>query len=448
MKCQGAVRSVGVGAYVGRRPGLGFRSISARIDLLHYFRSSNASCHAHLRADDVRGTLRGSMSTLLARPLAFDRVAPRGSARPGATRRRSGSVARPRLNGLLSSRSSSIVRTTTTSAVDHDDEESGGDPAPSPTSPDDAEAASASASASSPLGDLISSPLFYVTFGIVGGVAIVRRFENAALLLSAFPIVGLTLLSKTDFGANLERNILERRPALEALATERDARRAEARASSPLYGASRPLLVADPPRYLDGTLAGDYGFDPLGLASGGPEALDRAVELELLHARWAMLGVVGAAVPEALASAGALDIGEPVWWKVGAAKLNGDVLDYAGVGGFVIAGGQGVAVIALCQLVLMGGPEYARYVGIRSLEPVGVYLPGDKNYPGGAPFDPFGLSDDAERFEWQKVAEIKHGRLAMLAMAGCAAQAIATRVGPVENLRDVAERVAETLGNR
>ena len=332
--------------------------------------------------------------------------------------------------------------------MDHDDEESGGDPAPSPTSPDDAEAASASASASSPLGDLISSPLFYVTFGIVGGVAIVRRFENAALLLSAFPIVGLTLLSKTDFGANLERNILERRPALEALATERDARRAEARASSPLYGASRPLLVADPPRYLDGTLAGDYGFDPLGLASGGPEALDRAVELELLHARWAMLGVVGAAVPEALASAGALDIGEPVWWKVGAAKLNGDVLDYAGVGGFVIAGGQGVAVIALCQLVLMGGPECARYVGIRSLEPVGVYLPGDKNYPGGAPFDPFGLSDDAERFEWQKVAEIKHGRLAMLAMAGCAAQAIATRVGPVENLRDVAERVAETLGNR
>ena len=31
----------------------------------------------------------------------------------------------------------------------------------------------------------------------------------------------------------------------------------------------------------------------------------------------------------------------------------------------------------------MGGPEYARFVGIRSLEPVGVYLPGDKNYPVG-----------------------------------------------------------------
>jgi light-harvesting complex II chlorophyll a/b binding protein 7 len=49
-----------------------------------------------------------------------------------------------------------------------------------------------------------------------------------------------------------------------------------------------------------------------------------------------------------------------------------------------------------CRLYVAGGPEYARYVGIRSLEPVGVYLPGDKNYPGGAPFDPFKLSDDAE----------------------------------------------------
>ena len=84
----------------------------------------------------------------------------------------------------------------------------------------------------------------------------------------------------------------------------------------------------------------------------------------------------------------------------------------------------------------MGGPEYARYVGIRSLEPVGVYLPGDKNYPGGAPFDPFKFSDDAEGYEWQRVAEIKHGRMAMVAMAACFAQAVVTKQGPVANLRD------------
>ena len=53
----------------------------------------------------------------------------------------------------------------------------------------------------------------------------------------------------------------------------------------------------------------------------------------------------------------------------------------------------------------MGGPEYARYVGIRSLEPVGVFLPGcpDANYPGGAPFDPLGYSNDAAGYVEQQV---------------------------------------------
>jgi hypothetical protein len=50
---------------------------------------------------------------------------------------------------------------------------------------------------------------------------------------------------------------------------------------------------------------------------------------------------------------GALPLAEPVWWKVGAAKLGGESLNYLGVGGFVIAGKQGVAVIAACQAVLM-----------------------------------------------------------------------------------------------
>ena len=328
---------------------------------------------------------------------------------------------------------------------------------------------------SSPLGDLISSPLFYVTAGIALGVAVVQKFENAALFLSAFPIVGLTFLSKTDFGAELEREVLRKRPKLVAEARARDEARAEARgALTQFFGKDRPLLVKNPPAYLDGELPGDYGFDPLGFASPPPSTsddatanappsasadevsrttelhadatkplkpLDRYVELELLHARWAMLAVVGVVVPELLASFGALPVAEPVWWKVGAAKAAGVDLAYLGLGGFVIAGKQGIAIIALCQAVLMGGPEYARFVGIRSLEPVGVYLPGDANYPGGAPFDPFGLSvGDAAFYETQRVAEIKHGRLAMVAMAGVFAQAAATGAGPVENLRDALER--------
>ena len=379
-------------------------------------------------------------------------VTPR--ARPARARVAVRAVARPRVafpRGQVADARGARVR----SSGDVDDASSSSDDAPpdasaAPSSPD-----------SSPLGDLISSPLFYVTAGIALGVAVVQKFENAALFLSAFPIVGLTVLSKTDFGAELEREVLRKRPALVAAAEARDESRAEARvALTQFFGAGRPLLVRDPPPYLKGELPGDYGFDPLGLAapreatvSARPTEketetsridpsvsnanLDRMVELELLHARWAMLAVVGVVVPELLAATGALPIAEPVWWRVGAAKLAGGDLDYLGLGGFVIAGKQGIAIIALCQLVLMGGPEYARFVGIRSLEPVGVYLPGDKNYPGGAPFDPFGLSTgDAAFYEAQRVAEIKHGRLAMVAMAGVFAQAAATGAGPVENLRN------------
>jgi hypothetical protein len=60
-------------------------------------------------------------------------------------------------------------------------------------------------------------------------------------------------------------------------------------------------------------------------------------------------------------------------------------------------------VIAACQLVLMGGPEYARYVGIESLQPVGVFLPGTQPYPGGVPFDPLQYSRRPSEFLEQQV---------------------------------------------
>ena len=50
------------------------------------------------------------------------------------------------------------------------------------------DSAATSASVNSALGDVISSPLFYVTFGVAGGVALVRALgENASFLLSAAP---------------------------------------------------------------------------------------------------------------------------------------------------------------------------------------------------------------------------------------------------------------------
>ena len=120
------------------------------------------------------------------------------------------------------------------------------------------------------------------------------------------------------------------------------------------------------------------GFDPLGLGKDR-DVLMSMHELELIHARWAMLAAVGCVVPELLPPE---TVAEPLWFKVGAAKLSQDItIDYLGIQGFRIAGKQDIAVIIACQLALMGGPEYARYVGINSLEPVGIFLPGDKVYP-------------------------------------------------------------------
>merc|ERR1719230_1896847 len=52
------------------------------------------------------------------------------------------------------------------------------------------------------------------------------------------------------------------------------------------------------PSYLD-SLPASYGFDPLGLGST-PSNLARYQEAEIIHCRWAMLGVTGALGVEAL----------------------------------------------------------------------------------------------------------------------------------------------------
>lgn len=66
-----------------------------------------------------------------------------------------------------------------------------------------------------------------------------------------------------------------------------------------------------------------------------------------------MLGALGALIPEILQYFSSVDFTEPVWWKVGYAKLQGEDLDYFGIPGLHIAGGQGILIIAFCQAILM-----------------------------------------------------------------------------------------------
>merc|ERR1711977_560539 len=159
------------------------------------------------------------------------------------------------------------------------------------------------------------------------------------------------------------------------------------------------------PSYLD-SLPASYGFDPLGLGST-PSNLYRFQEAELIHCRWAMLGVTGALAVEAL--------GFGNWYDAPlAAKQSyfGFELPFS------------IDALILIEVILMAGVEGRRFnVSEQTL----------KLYPG---FDFVGLCKDPKTFESMKIKELKNGRLAMVAFIGLVAQHAATGLTPLTNLAD------------
>ncbi|EFJ13067.1 light-harvesting complex [Selaginella moellendorffii] len=259
------------------------------------------------------------------------------------------------------------------------------------------------------------------------------------LVFSAFPFTAVKAIANSSLGKQLQERMQETKAAAENSRSAVDAARMRARDASVWFGQDRPKWLGpipyDYPDHLQGSFPGDYGFDIAGLGKD-PAKFDKFFNFEILHARWAMLAALGVVIPEVLEKFFGVKFAESVWWRVGYAKLEGDTLDYLGIPGLHIVGAQGILVIAICQFLLMVGPEYARYCGIEALEPLGIYLPGDINYPGGVLFDPLGLSKDPATFEELKVKEIKNGRLAMVAWLGFYVQALVTKKGPLENLLD------------
>jgi len=221
------------------------------------------------------------------------------------------------------------------------------------------------------------------------------------------------------------------------------------------YGPQRALFLpsglldrSEIPTYLTGELAGDYGYDPLGLGKD-TEQVNKYREAELIHARWAMLASAGFIIPEGLESNGAKIIGG-TWFETGRFMLDGGTLNYFAVPWGIANNPLPLFVVLVIEVALMAAVETYRKNG---KGPAG-YSPGvgkfdssifdglDSLYPGG-PFDPLNLSDDPDVFAELKVKEIKNGRLAMVAILGFAIQSAVTAEGPYANW---SKHVADPFG--
>jgi hypothetical protein len=196
------------------------------------------------------------------------------------------------------------------------------------------------------------------------------------------------------------------------------------------YSKSIPFLRRPP--NLTGTYAGDVGFDPFNFSSSSPEQLTYYREAEVKHARLAMLAAVGWPLSELYATSltkfvdkelsidlspllnsndrvpsvlnGGMENISPIWW------------------GFCLG---------FAAAIDLRGVQNARYKndfeGEGEEDSSSFYLPGDYG------FDPLGLyPSDEEGQQRMQLAEIKHGRLAMIAVTGFAFQEYVSKVGVVD----------------
>ena len=179
----------------------------------------------------------------------------------------------------------------------------------------------------------------------------------------------------------------------------------------PMMSESMPFM--ERPAFLTGELAGDVGFDPLGFVKS-EEDLKNYREAEIKHGRLAMLAAAGWPLSEVLDK------------KIAGALHLAPVLDASDRVPSLLNGGLG-KVSPLYWIGCLAAAAAIDGYGIYRSKNSSEYVAGDFG------FDPLGLypKDEAGRKNMQ-LAEIKNGRLGMIAVTAFAFQEFVSKVGVVD----------------
>lgn len=177
---------------------------------------------------------------------------------------------------------------------------------------------------------------------------------------------------------------------------------------------SAALPFLNRPPLLDGSMAGDVGFDPLGLSNIDDVGCDLywLREAEVKHARVAMLAVVGILQVEIFGPAPGCEMAvekcqTDAFWQIWGAHPQ-------------------YIVFALIMILII---ETFSGIATTSGRESGERAPGDFG------LDPLGFTKgDPDKFARLQAQEIANGRLAMFAAAGELVQGCTTHQGALDNL--------------
>ncbi len=190
----------------------------------------------------------------------------------------------------------------------------------------------------------------------------------------------------------------------------------------------RPLWFpgAKAPEWLDGSLVGDYGFDPFGLGKPAEYLQYDYDSLDQNLAKNVAGDVIGTrfeggevkSTPFQPYTEAVESLTGITWQDAGKVELIegssylGQPLPFS------------MSTLIWIEVLVIGYIEFQRNAELD---------PEKRLYPGGKFFDPLGLAADPEKKATLQLAEIKHARLAMIGFLGFAVQAAVTGKGPLNN---------------